>query len=123
MNEGPFLSKLLLVISILVLVFAFLIFPAILNNPNSDINLSTLKDVWDSGNFELPVITKLSISFTENSVIRYIIFAILVLIGILTEIYAVDKKNSGLLHALNLVIGMLISTLFLLSLVIPFMPL
>lgn len=123
MDEASFLSKLLLVISIIVLVFVFLVFPLILSNPNSDINIHTLKDVWESGDFELPIITKLSISFTASTVLRYILFAALLIIGILSEFFVENKKTSGVVHVLNLIIGMLVGTIFLFSLVVPFMPL
>lgn len=123
MDEASFLSKLLLFISVCVLVFSFFIFPSILNNPDSEINLYTLKDVWTSGNFELPIITKLTVSFADNSLMRYIAFAFLILIGILAEIFMENKKTSGVVHALNLTIGMIIGAFFLFSLVVPFMPL
>ena len=123
MNEASFLSKLILVISILVLIFVFLVFPSILNNPKSELNLFTLNDVWESGEIELPIITKLSVSFAENSILRYILFAALILTGILTEFFVESKKTSGLVHAFNLIIGILMGTIYLFSLVIPFMPL
>jgi hypothetical protein len=123
MNEGSFLSKLLLLISVVVLAVVFLGFPAILNNPDSSINIYTLKDVWQSGSVELPVITKLSISFADQSLIRFVVFAFLVLVGILSEFFVDNKKASGVVHILNLIIAMITGTLFLFSLVVPFMPL
>ncbi|MCK5058779.1 MAG: hypothetical protein KAT34_19175 [Candidatus Aminicenantes bacterium] len=123
MNEGSFLSKLLLLVSIAVLSVVFLIFPTILNNPDSSINIYTLKDVWQNGSVALPVITKLSISFTDQSLIRFVVFFVLVLIGILSEFFVDNKKASGLVHILNLIIAMMTGALFLFSLVVPFMPL
>ena len=123
MNEGSFLSKLLLLISVAVLTVVFLLFPTILNNPESSINIYTLKDVWQSGNVELPVITKLSIFFADQSLIRFVVFAFLILIGILSEFFVDSKKTSGVVHILNLIIAMMIGTLFLFSLVVPFIPL
>jgi len=123
MNEGSFLSKLLLLISVVVLAVVFLGFPTILNNPESSINIYTLKDVWQSGSVELPIITKLSISFADQSLIRFVVFAFLILIGILSEFFVENKKTSGVVHILNLIIAMMIGTLFLFSLVVPFMPL
>ncbi len=125
MNAGSFLSKLLLVISIAVLVVVFIIFPSLLENPNSAISLSTLQDVWESksGHFELPIITNLSTVFSGNVVLRYVLFVFLVLLGGAAEFFIKNKKMSGLVHALNLIIGMLIGALFLFSLVVPFLPL
>ncbi|MFC2156132.1 hypothetical protein ACFLRB_06565 [Acidobacteriota bacterium] len=94
-----------------------------MNNPESSINIYTLKDVWQSGEVELPVITKLSISFADQSLIRFVVFTFLILIGILSEFFVDNKKTSGVVHILNLIIAMMIGTLFLFSLVVPFMPL
>jgi hypothetical protein len=123
MDEASFLSKLLLVISVLALIFAFLVFPSILNNPENEINLYTLKDVWVSGNFELPIITKFTVSFADNALPRYIAFVVLLLIGILSEFFVDNKKTSGVVHTLNLTIGIMVGAFFLFSLVVPFMPL
>ena len=123
MNEGSFLSKLLLLVSVVVLAIVFLAFPSILNNPESSINVYTLTDVWESAEVELPVITKLSVSFAGQSLIRFMAFAILTLMGILSEFLVDNKKASGTVHILNLIIAMMIGSLFLFSLVVPFMPL
>lgn len=123
MSAASFLSKLLLAVSILALIFSFLVFPTILTNPDSELSLYTIKDVWESRNFDLPIITKLSVFFADSAVLRYIFFAVLILIGGAAEFTIENKKIPGLIHTCNLIIGMLIGTLFLFSLVIPFMPL
>ncbi|MCK4766657.1 MAG: hypothetical protein KAW12_30980 [Candidatus Aminicenantes bacterium] len=123
MSAASFLSKLLLAVSILALISSFLVFPTIMTNPNSDLSLYTIKDVWESRNFELPIITKMAVFFADSVILRYIFFAVLIVIGVFAEFSSANKKIPGLVHTFNLIIGMLTGTIFLLSLVVPFMPL
>jgi hypothetical protein len=125
-KEASFLSRLLGGLSIVILILSFLLLPTLLSKQsqsNEQIQLATLRSSLEKDNFVLPYPTKISISFSDNVILRVILFLFLVSIGLLGEIYIEDKKISGLVHLINIIIGIIIGGGFLSSLILPFVPL
>lgn len=125
-KEASFLSRLLGGLSIVILILSFLLLPTLLSKQsqsNEQIQLATLRSSLEKDNFVLPYPTKISISFSDNIMLRVIIFLFLVSIGLLGELYIEDKKISGLVHLINIIVGIIIGGGFLFSLILPFVPL
>lgn len=124
MSDASFLSKLLMGLSIFLLIVSFLLLPGTLaKHDNEDIQMASLRDTLDRDGMALPSPTRFSLSFTDHTLLRVIIFLILVAAGLAGEFYMKSWKAGGVLHLVNVLIAIAIGFYFSLSLVLPFVPL
>ncbi len=124
MSDAFFLSKILLGLSIVLLAVTFLLLPMTLTgNTDDEIRMVTLRDILDKEGTELPAPTRFSLSFTDHSLLRVVIFVVLLAAGLAGEFYIKSKKAGGIIHTANILIALGMGSYFALSLVIPFIPL
>ncbi|MFC1580155.1 hypothetical protein ACFL4N_04520 [Thermodesulfobacteriota bacterium] len=124
MNDASFLSKLLLCLSIVLLSVTFLLLPMTLTRHTDDkIQMLTLRDTLDKDGMALPSPTRFSLSFTDNSLLRVVVFVVLLSVGFAGEFYIKSKKIGGVIHIVNILIALGMGSYFALSLVLPFTPL
>lgn len=124
MSDASFLSKLLLALSIVLLTVTFLLLPMTLaKNTEEEFQAATLRDTLDKDGMALPSPTRFSLSFTDNSLLRVVIFVVLLAAGLAGEFYIKRKKTGGIIHTANILIALGMGSYFVLSLVIPFIPL
>ena len=124
MKFDSYLSRLQFFISQLLLISVFVLLPLILRDTvNDDINIKTIRALWEDSHLVLPVPTHYAIYFTDNITLRIIILILFVIIGCFMEFVFKNKKISGTYHSVCLVIFIITGTLFLISCLLPFIPL
>ena len=124
MSDASFLSKLLLGLAIVLLAVTFLLLPMTLTRDTSDgFKMVTLRDRLDKNRGALPTPTEFSLSFTDHTLLRVIIFVILLAVGFAGEFYIQSRKTGGVIHLANILIALGMGSYFALSLVLPFTPL
>ncbi|MBW2207650.1 MAG: hypothetical protein JRG79_12120 [Deltaproteobacteria bacterium] len=124
MSDTSFLSRLLLILSIVLLAISLFLLPRALTKQTDDqIQLVTLRDILEKDNMVLPYPTKLCISFSDKPLLRGIIFVFLLAVGLAGEFFIKNKKIGGLIHLVNILIALGMGSYFALSLVLPFTPL
>lgn len=124
MSDASFLSKLLLGLSIILLSVSFLLLPFTLSKQSDDdIQMTTLRNTLDRNGMALPTPTRFSLSFTDHTLLRVIVFVVLIGAGLAGEFYIKHRKTGGLIHLVNICIGLCTGSYFALSLILPFIPL
>ena len=124
MSDTFFLSRLLLILSIVLLAISLFLLPRTLTKQTNDqIQLVTLRDILEKDNMVLPYPTKLCISFSDKPLLRVIIFIFLLAVGLAGEFFIKNKKIGGVIHLANILIGLCMGSYFALSLILPFTPL
>ncbi len=124
MKPDRYLSRLQFFISQLLLLPVFVILPLLLRDTaNDDINIKTIRTLWEESHLVLPVPTYYAIYFTDNTTLRIIILILFIIIGFFIEFFLKNKKISGTYHSVCLVIFMTTGTLFLIGCLLPFIPL
>ena len=124
MKSDKYLSKLILILSILISTLVFIVFPMILEDKSQEeIALHTLRDTWEENYLSLPTPTKLAITFTDHNVIRTIVFSVFIIAGVLVEVLCKNKMITGTYHSVFLMLCIIIGTFFLLACLLPYIPL
>jgi hypothetical protein len=122
MNEATFLSRLLLTSAILTSFVLLLVLPTVLSDSaNDEIRLATLRGELDR--LALPYPTKIAIFYADNLLLRVPLFVAFLIGGLIGERYIKNKKISGFIYFILLILATLLGQCFLLSLLLPFMPL
>jgi hypothetical protein len=124
MSDASFISKLLLGLSIVLLAVTFLLLPMTLTkHTDNKIQIATLRDTLDKNGMALPSPTRFSLFYTDHTLLRVIIFIVLLAAGLAGEFYIKSKKIGGVIHIANILIALGMCSYFALSLVLPFTPL
>ena len=124
MKSDSYLSRLQFFLSQLLLLPVFVLLPLILRDTsNDDININNIRALWEKNQLELPVPTHYAIYFTDNATIRIILLILFITIGCFVEFFLSNKKISGSYHSVCLVIFITTGALFLISCLLPFIPL
>jgi hypothetical protein len=126
MNSANYLSKILLVQSLIISALVFVALPMLLaqNAETGDaVAQTSIRDMWPEDQTSFPVPTVMAIAFTDHRVLRGSLFFVFVLGGILIETRCPNKKTTGTFHALHLLLSTLWGAYFLLGCLAPFIPL
>ena len=124
MRSENYLSRLILLTSILISLFAFIVLPIILSDDsNAELKTYTFRNALDENGLSLPTPTKYAVLFSDHNVIRFTIFILFAVAGVLLEIQCKNKKITGTYHLVYLLLGIMICGLFLFACILPSIPL
>ena len=124
MKPDSYLSRLQFFISQLLLISVFVMLPLIFRDTvNDEINIKTIRALWEDSHLVLPVPTHYAIYFTDNTTLRIIILIFFMIIGCFMEFFLKNKKISGTYHSVCVVFFVTTGTLFLIGCLLPFIPL
>ena len=124
MKSDNYLSKLILILSILVSTSVFIVFPVILrDSSHEEIPIHTIRDTWQEDHLLLPAPTKFAITFADHNIIRIIIFILFIVVGVLFEVLCKNKMITGTYHSVYLLLCVILGTYFFLACIVPYIPL
>ncbi len=124
MKPEKYLSRLQLIISMILSFFALIIIPMILEEScKNGFCIATLRGNFLEMGQVLPSLTKSAIYFTDIRAIRYSLFILFSISGVLIDVFLENKILTGTYHSVSLIIWIIVIIFFLLSCIFPLMPL
>jgi hypothetical protein len=126
MKTENYLSKLIFVISVITSILVFLVFPTVLEkggDSSDDIEITTMRSMWDENKLALPTPTQYAVSFTDHGNFRIALFFFFLAAGLLLEILCKNRIMTGTYHSVYLLTCIMIGSFFFTACLLPFMPL
>ena len=124
MKSDNYLSKLILILSILVSTSVFIVFPVILrDSSHEEIPIHTIRDTWQEDYLLLPAPTKFAITFADHNIIRIIMLSVLIFAGVLFEVICRNKMITGTYHSVSLLLCIMLGAYLFLACIVPYIPL
>lgn len=124
MKSDNYLSKLILILSILVSILVFIVFPMVLENTShEEIAIHTIRDTWQDNQLLLPAPTKFAVTFADHNIIRIIMLSVLIFAGVLFEVICRNKMITGTYHSVSLLLCIMLGAYLFLACIVPYIPL
>ena len=119
-----FLSRFILVQSLVLSLFAFILLPILLDdNSNNDLSSCNIRTVIEQNGDSLPIPTGIAMKFTDIGSIRILIVSLFIASVLILEVKYRESKAKDIYYSIYSIFCFAIGFIFLSAILLPFIPL